>query len=56
MKTYLYLFVMALTTYLIRVLPLTRELSEGMRILILTIVISAIAALLFPHSEEDLVA
>ena len=42
--------------WLASVLPLTRELSEGMRILILTIVISAIAALLFPHSEEDLVA
>ena len=42
--------------WLASVLPLTRELSEGMRILILTIVISAIAALLFPHSEENLVA
>ena len=28
MKTYLYLFVMAATTYLIRVLPLTQEITE----------------------------
>lgn len=42
--------------WLASVLPLTRELSEGMRILILTIVISAIAAILFPHKEDDLVA
>ena len=34
----------------------TRELSEGMRILVLTIVISAAAAILFPHKEDDLVA
>ena len=42
--------------WLASVLPFTRELSEGMRILILTIVISAFAAILFPHKEDDLVA
>lgn len=34
-------------------LPLVRELSDGMRILILTVLISAGAAVLFPHKEED---
>ena len=43
-------------SFLASVLPFTRELSEGMRILILTIVISALAAILFPHKEDDLVA
>ena len=45
-----------LCSLLASVLPFTRELSEGMRILVLTIVISAAAAILFPHKEEDLVA
>ena len=45
-----------LYSFLASVLPFTRELSEGMRILILTIVISAAAAILFPHKEDDLVA
>lgn len=35
------------------VLPLLRGLSEGMRILLLTVVISAAAAALFPHKEEE---
>ena len=43
-------------SFLASVLPFTRELSEGMRILLLTIVISALAAILFPHKEDDLVA
>ena len=43
-------------SFLASVLPFTRELSEGMRILILTIVISVAAAILFPHKEDDLVA
>lgn len=42
--------------WLASVLPLTRGLSEGMRILILTVVLSAAAAILFPHKEDDLVA
>ena len=33
--------------------PFTRELSEGMRILVLTIVISAAAAVLFPQKEDN---
>ena len=45
-----------LYSFLASVLPFTRELSEGMRILILTIVISAAAAILVPHKEDDLVA
>ena len=45
-----------LCSYLASVLPLTRGLSEGMRILILTVVIAAAAAILFPHKEDDLVA
>ena len=45
-----------LFSLLASVLPFTRELSEGMRILVLTIVISAAAAILFPHKEDDLVA
>ena len=45
-----------LCSYLASVLPLTRGLSEGMRILILTVVIAAAAAVLFPHKEDDLVA
>ena len=43
-------------SFLASVLPFTRELSEGMRILLLTSVISALAAILFPHKEDDLVA
>lgn len=35
------------------VLPLLCGLSEGMRILLLTVVISAVAAALFPHKEEE---
>lgn len=35
------------------VLPLLCGLSEGMRILLLTVVISAAAAALFPHKEEE---
>ena len=45
-----------LCSYLASVLPFTRTLSEGMRILILTVVISAAAAIMFPHKEDDLVA
>lgn len=45
-----------LCSYLASVLPLTRGLSEGLRILILTVVIAAAAAVLFPHKEDDLVA
>ena len=45
-----------LCSLLASVLPFTRELSEGMRILVSTIVISAAAAILFPHKEDDLVA
>ena len=45
-----------LCSLLASVLPFTRELSEGMRILVLTIVIAAAAAILFPHKEDDLVA
>ena len=35
-------------------MPVLRELSEGTRILILTIVISAAAAVLFPQEEETI--
>lgn len=45
-----------LCSYLASVLPLLRTLSEGMRILLLTVVISAAAAVFFPHKEDDLVA
>ena len=40
--------------WLAGVLPVLRELSEGTRILILTIVISAAAAVLFPQKEETI--
>ena len=40
--------------WLASVLPVLRELSEGTRILILTIVISAAAAVLFPQEEETI--
>lgn len=40
--------------WLASVLPVLRELSEGTRILILTIVISAAAAVLFPQKEETI--
>ena len=33
-------------------LPGLRQLSDGMRILLLTVVISVVAAILFPHKEE----
>lgn len=45
-----------LCSYLASILPLLRTLSEGMRILLLTVVISAAAAVFFPHKEDDLVA
>lgn len=40
--------------WLASVLPVLRELSEGTRILILTIVISVAAAVLFPQKEETI--
>lgn len=43
-------------SYLASVLPLLCMFSEGMRILLLTVVISAAAAVFFPHKEDDLVA
>lgn len=42
-----------LASYLAAQLPLLRELSESMRILLLTIAISAAAAILFPKKEAD---
>ena len=38
--------------WLASILPVLRELSEGTRILILTVVISAVAAALFPQKED----
>ena len=38
--------------WLVSVLPVVREWSDGMRILLLTVVISAGAALLFPRKED----
>ena len=43
-----------LCSFLASVLPLTRELSEGTRILLLTVVISAAAAALFPQKDETI--
>lgn len=43
-------------SYLASVAPVLRELSEGMRILLLTVLIAAAAAAFFPHREDDLVA
>ena len=34
-------------------LPLVSGIPEGTRILVLTVVIAAAAALLFPHKEDD---
>lgn len=36
-----------------KVLPILNSLTEGMRVIILTVVISLIAAFLFPRTEED---
>ena len=41
-----------LSGWLASVLPVVREWSEGMRILLLTVVISAGAALLVPRKED----
>lgn len=41
-----------LLSYAAAKLPLVCQLSEGMRILLLTVAISAAAAILFPHKEE----
>ncbi len=41
-------------SYAASVLPYTKKLSEGTRILILTVVISVLAALFFPVNEEEL--
>ena len=41
-----------LLSYAAAKLPLVCQLSDGMRILLLTVVISAAAAILFPHKEE----
>ena len=40
-------------SYAASVIPWVRDISEGMRTLILTVVISVAAALLFPRREED---
>ena len=42
-----------LLAYAATKLPLLCQLSDGMRILLLTVVISAAAAILFPHKEEN---
>ena len=34
-------------------LPILRDISSGMRVIILTVVISLVAAILFPVKEED---
>ena len=34
-------------------LPILNSLTEGMRVIILTVVISLVAAILFPRTEED---
>ena len=41
-----------LLSYTAAKLPLVCQLSDGMRILLLTVAISAAAAILFPHKEE----
>ena len=41
-----------LLSYAAAKLPLVCQLSDGMRILLLTVAISAAAAILFPHKEE----
>ena len=45
-----------LLSYSAAKLPLVCQLSEGMRILLLTVAISAAAAILFPHKEETVQA
>lgn len=45
-----------LLSYAAAKLPLVCQLSEGMRILLLTVAISAAAAILFPHKEETVQA
>lgn len=42
-----------LISYTSRYLPLVRDLSDGMRIIVLTVAIASAAALLFPHKEEE---
>lgn len=42
-----------ISSLLFSILPYIKELSSGMRIIILTIIISAIAAKLYPVKEED---
>ncbi len=42
-----------LASYIASAAPVISGLSESMRCIILTVVISAIAAVLFPHSEEE---
>ncbi len=39
-------------SYLASVLPIISDLSDGTRIIILTVVISSVAAILFPHAED----
>ena len=45
-----------LLSYTAAKLPLVCQLSDGMRILLLTVAISAAAAILFPHKEETVQA
>lgn len=45
-----------LLSYAAAKLPLVCQLSDGMRILLLTVAISAAAAILFPHKEETVQA
>jgi len=47
-----FIVVSFLLSYAAAKLPLVCQLSDGMRILLLTVAISAAAAILFPHKEE----
>lgn len=40
-------------SYVFTRLPLTRDITSGTRVIILTVIISAAAALIFPHKEEE---
>lgn len=40
-------------SFLLEKLPFTEDISSGTRVIILTVVLSALAAIIFPHDEED---
>ncbi len=49
----LFVIISFLLSYLASVLPFTKELSESIRTIILTVFISGLAALLFPRNEKE---